>query len=162
MNRKCYCCHFLTVYWSFVALFKGQFQNRIFVNLTTVLYSTCFRYRCAASLILTSTVLGVTQVTIGIGQKRVRSFNDLVLLVYERPFVTGGPCTCRPVLFTRSSKDKERDDGIVDLSWKTVKFKQQIEFQSFKFIQDFKNVHMWRFFFCLVYSRLKHCNANDA
>ena len=62
-------------------------------NLTTVLYSTCFHYRCAISLILTSTVPWVTQLTIGFGQKQVRSFNDLVLLVFERPFVTGSPCT---------------------------------------------------------------------
>ena len=63
-------------------------------NLITVLSSTCFHYRCATSLILTSTVPRVTGVTIDIGQKRVRSFNDLVLLkilVFERPSVTGGP-----------------------------------------------------------------------
>ena len=56
----------------------------MFVNLMTVLSSTCFHYRCVASLILasmTSTVPGVTRVTIGIGQRRARPFNDLVLLV---------------------------------------------------------------------------------
>ena len=68
-------------------------SKSMFANLTTVLYSTCLHYRCAASLILTSTVPGVTRVTIGIGQKRVRSLKDLVLLVFERPFVTAGPCT---------------------------------------------------------------------
>ena len=55
--------------------------------------STCFHNRCAASLILTSTVPRVTRITIGIGQKRVRSFNDLVLLVFERPLVSGGQST---------------------------------------------------------------------
>ena len=54
----------------------------MFVNLITVLSSTCFHYRCAAS-----TVPGVT---IGIGQRRVRPFNDLVLLVSGRSLVTGG------------------------------------------------------------------------
>ena len=40
---------------------------------------TCFHYRCAASLIMTATVPGVTRVTTGIGQNRVRPLNDLVL-----------------------------------------------------------------------------------
>ena len=35
-------------------------SKSVFANLTTVLSSTCFHYRCAASLILTSTVPGVT------------------------------------------------------------------------------------------------------
>ena len=61
------------------------------VNLITVLFSTCFHYRYAASLILTLIVPGVTQVTIGIGQRRVRLSNDLVLLVFGRSLVTGGP-----------------------------------------------------------------------
>ena len=47
----------------------------------TVLSSMCSHYRCAASLILTTTVPEVTRVTIGIGHK----FNTLVLLFYERP-----------------------------------------------------------------------------
>ena len=34
--------------------------------------------------------------------------------------------------------------------WKTIKFKQQIEFQSFKIIQDFKKLYMQRFLNCLV------------
>ena len=40
---------------------------------------------------------------------------------------------------------------MVDLSWKTITFEQQIEFQSFKIIQDFKKVYMRHFFNCLVY-----------
>ena len=39
----------------------------------------------------------------------------------------------------------------VALSWKTIKFKQQMEFQSFKIIQDFKKVYMRRFFLGLAY-----------
>ena len=39
---------------------------------------------------------------------------------------------------------------MVVLSWKTMKFKQQMEFQSFNIIQYFKNVYMWRFFFFLA------------
>ena len=62
-----------------------------FVNVITVLSLTCFHYPWAASLFLTSTVPGVTRVTIGIGQKLVRPFNDQGLLVFERPLVTGGP-----------------------------------------------------------------------
>ena len=52
-----------------------------------------YQYRCAASLILTATVPGAIRVTIGIGQNRVWSFNDLALLVFERPLVTGSPST---------------------------------------------------------------------
>ena len=33
----------------------------------------------------------------------------------------------------------------------TVKCKQQMEFQRFKILQDFKKVYMRRFFFYLVY-----------
>ena len=40
----------------------------MFANLVTVLSSTFSHYRCAASLILMSTVPGGTRVTIGIGQ----------------------------------------------------------------------------------------------
>ena len=36
---------------------------------------------------------------------------------------------------------------LVDLSFKTIIFKQQMEFQNFKIIQEFKNVQMRRFFF---------------
>ena len=68
-------------------------SKSIFAILKAVLSSMCFHYRCAASLILTSTVPGVTRVTIGIGQKRVRPFGDLVLLAFERPLVTGGTST---------------------------------------------------------------------
>ena len=63
--------------------FKGQFQSK-FANLITIVSSTCLHYRCAASSVLTLTVPGVTRVTIGIGQKRVRSCNDQVLLVFEQ------------------------------------------------------------------------------
>ena len=66
-------------------------SKSMFVNLITVLSSTCFHYPCAASLILTSKVPGVTRVTIGIGQRRVRPFNDIVLLVCGRSLVTGVP-----------------------------------------------------------------------
>ena len=48
---------------------------------------------------------------------------------------------------------------MVDLSWKTIKFNQQTEFQSFKIIQDFKKVHMLRFFFWLVYIYLAYRNS---
>ena len=40
---------------------------------------------------------------------------------------------------------------MVDLSWKTKEFKQQMEFQSIKIIQNFKKVYMQHFFFGLVY-----------
>ena len=49
-----------------------------------------------------------------------------------------------PLLFIGSSKDYERVDGRFVI--KTIKFKQQMEFQSFKIIQDFKKVYMRRFF----------------
>ena len=39
---------------------------------------------------------------------------------------------------------------IVELSWKTIKFKQQMIFQSFKIILDFKKVYMPRFCFGLI------------
>ena len=52
-------------------------SKSMYASLITVLSSTCFHYRCAASLILTSTVPGVSLVTIGIGQKQVRPINDL-------------------------------------------------------------------------------------
>ena len=68
-------------------------SKSMFASLITVLSSTCFHYHCAASLILTSTLPGVTRVTIGIGQRRVRPLNDLFLLVFERPLITGGPST---------------------------------------------------------------------
>ena len=46
---------------------------------------------------------------------------------------------------------------MVDLALKTIKFKQQLEFQSFKIIQDFKKGYMRHFFFfCLVYSCVFH------
>ena len=64
-----------------MALLKSLFQCRS-SQIETVLSSTYFHYRCALSLILTSTVPGVTRVTIGIEQNRVWPFNDLVLLVY--------------------------------------------------------------------------------
>ena len=53
-------------------------SKSMFANLITVLSSTCFHYHCAASLILTSTIPGVTRDTIGIGQKRVRSAAGVV------------------------------------------------------------------------------------
>ena len=68
-------------------------SKSMFAILITILSPTCFHYRCAASLILASTVPGVTRITIVIGQKRVRPFNALVLLVFERPLVTGGRST---------------------------------------------------------------------
>ena len=40
---------------------------------------------------------------------------------------------------------------MVDLSWKRIIFKQQIQFQNFKIIQDFKKLHMRHSFFGLVY-----------
>ena len=40
---------------------------------------------------------------------------------------------------------------MVDLSWKTIEFKQQMEFQSLKIVQDFKKVYLWVSFFCPVY-----------
>ena len=59
-------------------------------------------YRYAASL--TSTVQGVARVTIGIGQKRIRPSNDLVLLVFERPLVTRGPCSPMYLVVSKSSE----------------------------------------------------------
>ena len=56
--------------------------------LITVLYSTGFR--CTALLILTSAVPGVIKATIGIEQKRQRSLNDIVLLVFKRLLITVG------------------------------------------------------------------------
>ena len=44
-------------------------SKSMFANLITRLYSTSFHYRCNASLILASTVPGVTQLTIGSWQK---------------------------------------------------------------------------------------------
>ena len=41
---------------------------------------------------------------------------------------------------------------MVDLSFKTIIFKEQMEFQNFKIIQDFKKVHMRRFFFDISWS----------
>ena len=49
-------------------------SKSMFATLKTVLSFMCFHNRCAASLILASTVPGVT---IGIEQKRERPFNDL-------------------------------------------------------------------------------------
>ena len=81
---------FLTVYWLIICgVNQRPISKSMFAILITVLSSTCFHYRSAASLILTLTVPGVTRVAIGIRQKRVRPFNDLVLLVFERPLVTG-------------------------------------------------------------------------
>ena len=65
----------------------------MFATLITGLSSTCFHYRCAALLILTSTVPGVNRVTTGIGQNWVKRFNDLVSPDFEWPLVTWGPRT---------------------------------------------------------------------
>ena len=58
--------------------------------------------------------------------------------------------------FTGSSKDNERVDGRFVMK---NNFNQQMEFQRFKIIQDFKKVYIRRFFvffffffFCLVCS----------
>ena len=48
-------------------------SKSMFWNLITILSSTCPQYHCAASLILTLTVPGVTRVTI-----------DIILMVFER------------------------------------------------------------------------------
>ena len=45
---------------------------------------------------------------------------------------------------------------IEDLSWKTIKFKQQTQYQSFNIMQEFKKVHIRRFLFWLVYGT-EHC-----
>ena len=68
-------------------------SKTIFANVIPVLYSACFHYHCAASLILTSTTLGVTRVTVGIRQTRVRPLNDLVLRVFKQLLLKWGPCT---------------------------------------------------------------------
>ena len=47
----------------------------------------------AASLILTSTVPGVTVVTTDVGPKRVWPLNDTFLLVFERPLIKRGTCS---------------------------------------------------------------------
>ena len=60
------------------------------VNSIAVLYSVCLHYRYAASLILTSTVPGVTFATIDTGQKRVCPLNDTIFLVFERLLIKGG------------------------------------------------------------------------
>ena len=49
------------------------------------------------------------------------------------------------------SPDRTKITLMVYMSAKTIKFKQQMEFESLKIIQDFKKVYMWRFLFCLVY-----------
>ena len=40
---------------------------------------------------------------------------------------------------------------MINLSWKAWKFEQQIEFQSFKIIQDFKKGHIWHFYSIYIY-----------
>ena len=49
------------------------------------------------------------------------------------------------------SPDRTKITLMVYMSSKTIKFKQQMEFESLKIIQDFKKVYMRRFLFCLVY-----------
>ena len=71
---------------------KRPVSKSIFANLTTLLYSMCFHYRCAASLILTSTVQESPELRLSSDKKQERPLN-LVLLVFEQPLVTGGPCT---------------------------------------------------------------------
>ena len=46
---------------------------------------------------------------------------------------------------------------MVNLSWKTIKFKQQMEFPGFRIIQDFKKVYMQRIFFGLENTEW-HCD----
>ena len=39
---------------------------------------------------------------------------------------------------------------MVDLSWKTIKFKQQTQLQSFNIMQEFKKDNMQHFFFFTI------------
>ena len=58
----------------------NQFQIS---NLMAVLYSVCFHYRSLASLVLPLPVHLVIRATIGIGLKRVRPSNGLIVLVFQ-------------------------------------------------------------------------------
>ena len=53
--------------------------------------------------------------------------------------------------YISADRPKITNGLMVDLSLKTTKFKQQMELQSFKIVQDFKKVYMRRFFLCLGY-----------
>ena len=68
-------------------------SKSMFANLTTVLvfYLLSLPMCCTPNSDIDSS--RSHPITNGIGQKRVRSFNDLVLLVFKGLFVTGGPCT---------------------------------------------------------------------
>ena len=60
-----------------------------------------------------------TRVTIGIGQRQVRPFNDLVLLVFGRSTVTGGPSIYLVVLIS-SEFNVNVSPGIIFISYNVL------------------------------------------
>ena len=67
---------------------QGQVSKLMFATLISVVYFTCFHYRLCCTIILTSTVPGVTN---GIEQTRVRPLNDLILLFFRATSCHWGP-----------------------------------------------------------------------
>ena len=77
-------------------------------------------------------------------------FKRIVTCLYLRSFDARKTRRKSPFLFTGSSKAfYERVDGRL-VTIETIKFKQQMEFQSFKIIQDVKEVYIRRFCFVCV------------